>query len=118
MYGRSGLVQQLETLRDDESVKGRLVTYLAFRAPGTSWVQRFRTAAQRYFADPTQVTLFGVLVRDVSPNALDLQNRATVLAERQPEATTIELRAKYLPRGAIAELTSVVQRLAADAGYS
>ena len=72
MYGRSGLITQLEGLRDEIRVKDALVLYLGFRAQDAPWCDRYREAARRYFADHTDVSLFGVLVRDVEPNRTEL----------------------------------------------
>jgi hypothetical protein len=104
MYGRNGMVQQLETLRDDELSKYHLVTYLAHRAPGKTWQPQFEHSAKAYLIDSTDVSLFGVLVRDVSPNSLDLHTRAETLAEGCPSHTSIELFAIYLPNGSIPAL--------------
>jgi hypothetical protein len=115
MFGRSGLISQLEVLRDDETVKGHLVLYLAFRASHASWIDAFQASARRYLADPTDVALFGVLVRDVPPNELDLKSRAAALAKGQPTSASVELRAKYLPIGTIAGLTNRLADLQSDA---
>ncbi len=116
MYGRSGLVSQLESLRDDDRVKGRLMRYLAFRAKNAAWFDRFQAAARRYLNDPTDVSLFGVLVRDIAPNQRDLETRAQALASGRPEGTGIELRAKYLPVGMIGRIAERVTELQSDAG--
>jgi hypothetical protein len=118
MYGRSGLVAQLENLRDSVRAKNALVLYLAYRADSSDWRERFRTAAGRYFADDSDVSLFGVLVRDIPPAPLDLQTRASALAAGQPARTSIELRAKYLPVDSLSRIVDRVQELLRDAGHS
>lgn len=117
MYGRSGLVKQLEKLRDDASASANLVRYLGFRAGASEWEAQYREAAKRYFANATDISLFGVLVRDTAPNELDLRSRAEALGTGHPEETLIELRAKYLPPGTLAKLTEMVERMAHDAGH-
>jgi hypothetical protein len=117
MYGRSGLVAQLEGLRDDVRVKDALVLYLGFRANNAAWYDRYRDAARRYFADHTDVSLFGVLVRDVEPNPLDVQKRAATLAQSRPAQTSVELRAKYLPAGTLSAIVERIEELARDAGH-
>lgn len=124
MYGRHGMVQQLESLRDNKEVKDHLVKYLGHRILGAGWrnhynkeeasyilvvlgelylvwQNQYEEAAYRYLADPTDISLFGVLVRDVEPKASDLRNRAKTLARGCPEQTSIELTAIYLPENSI-----------------
>ncbi len=101
MYGRHGLVQQLETLRDDVAAKDNLVKYLAHRAPGERWQEQYNVSAKRYLADSTDISLFGTLIRDVSPDASDLRTRARALAKGCPKRTSVELLAMYLPRNSI-----------------
>lgn len=113
MDGRHGLRKQLEELRDSTVVKDSLVKYLGHHANGTEWFQRYRSAAKRYLASPGDVSLFGVLVRDVEPKREDLASRAGGLADGCPTETSIELRAMYLPRNTI---TSLSQRAVAARG--
>lgn len=101
MHGRHGLVQQLESIRDSKDVKDDLVKYLGHRTPGTECQNHYKEAAYRYLADSTDVSLFGVLVRDVEPRTHDLRNRAEVLASGCPAQTSIELTAIYLPENSI-----------------
>ena len=44
MYGRTGLKQQLEDLRNSSSIRDDLFKYLGYRAKGAAWLQRFRRA--------------------------------------------------------------------------
>lgn len=110
MDGRHGLRKQLEDLRDSAAVKDCLVKYLGHRANGSDWLQHYRSAAKRYLANSTDVSLFGILVRDVEPKREDLACRASELACGCPAETSIELRAMYLPRGTI---NSLAQRAVA-----
>lgn len=103
---RHGLSEQVELLRDSCETKNHLLTYLAHKARTTDWEDTFKGAARRYFTDPTDVCLFGVLVRDVVPSELDLRARAKALAKNCPSATVIELRAVYLPSKCIPSLAS------------
>jgi len=97
MYGRHGLIQQLESLRDQVDVKNHLVKYLTHRASNASWLPQHKEAARRYLADPTDVSLFGVLVRDVTPKDDDLRTRAKAMAKGCPKLTSVHLTAMYLP---------------------
>ena len=101
MDGRHGLKKQLEDLRDSTGVKDSLVKYLGHHANGKPWMLRFKSAAERYLTNESDVSLFGVLVRDVEPKSQDLASRAGTLASGCPEKTSIELRAMYLPKKSI-----------------
>ncbi len=48
---------------------------------------------------PVDVSLFGLLIRDVIPKREDLAGRTAALSEQCPAKTSIELRALYLPSG-------------------
>lgn len=104
MDGRHGLKKQLEDLRDSTDVKDSLVKYLGHHANGTNWLPRYQSATARYLANPSDVSLFGVLVRDVEPKREDLASRAGDLATGCPAETGIELRAMYLPKKSIETL--------------
>jgi len=101
VYGRGGLKQQIEDLKQDVSVRDDLVRYLAHRAPRTPWAARFVAAFVRYCADSTDVSVFGVLVRDVVPDQDDLRARVTGLASNCPGRMTLSLLALYIPAGSI-----------------
>ena len=111
MYGLTGLKQQLEDLRDDESIRDGLVTYLAHRAHGASWQEGFKTAAARYLVDPADFQLFGFLVRDVEPHEDDLKARVAALGDDCPDPTDIELLALYLPDGSIEAIGAAAAQL-------
>jgi hypothetical protein len=104
MYGRHGMKQQLDDLRDSSPVKNALVSYLGFHATGRSWAGKFKKAGARYLNDQSDVSIFGVLVRDVEPHPLDCSGRASKLANQCPPSTVIEVLALYLPAGSIAVL--------------
>lgn len=108
MDGRHGLQKQLEALRDSTSVKDALVRYLGHHAGGARWLPRYRSATVRYLANPADISLFGLLIRDVKPKAEDLQKRAAMLASHCPSQTTVELRAIYLPKDSINTLAQRV----------
>lgn len=101
MYGRTGLKQQLEDLRDSTPIRDDLLKYLAHRANGAAWMPRFRRAAKRYLTNNSDVWLLGVLVRDVQPRKNDLRARVESLGRDCPNGTKIELLALYLPAGRI-----------------
>ena len=107
-YGRHGLKQQMEDLRDCREIREGLVRYLAHRAVQASWRDRFRSAATVYFRNSCEVRIFGLLVRDVPPHEDDLRARIDHLGLNCPAAMAIELIAIYLPLGRIASLASQV----------
>ena len=104
MYGRTGLKQQLEDLRDCERIRDDLLKYLCHRAKAAPWRSRFEAASRRYLQNKSDVHLYGVLIRDVAPHADDLRVRIKKLSEDRPEGTRIELLALYLPKGRIDSL--------------
>ncbi|WP_419625702.1 hypothetical protein [Thiolapillus sp.] len=106
VYGRTGLKQQLEDLRDKEGIRNDLFKYLGFRAKNSTWLDRFKAASKRYLNNTSDVQLFGVLVRDVEPNVDDVRVRVEKLGNGCPAGTQIELLALYLLGGAIADLAA------------
>lgn len=103
-YGRHGLKQQMEDLRDRSEIRDDLVKYLAHRAVNATWKERFQSAASVYLRDNSDVRIFGLMVRDVPPSEDDLRVRVTRLGQNCPTSTVIELLALYLPQGRIATL--------------
>lgn len=108
--GRHGLAEQISTLRDAEDTRDELVKYLAHHATRADWRPMYMSATQGYLLDSTDVALFGVLIRDVQPRNLDLRAKARALANACPPKTTVELRAIYLPSGAIVTLPQAVYK--------
>lgn len=111
MEGRHGLKRQLEDLRDSTPVKDSLAKYLGHHANGTAWLPRYQSAAARYLANPADVSLFGVMVRDVEPRSEDLASRAVALASDCSSQISIELRAIYLPKKSINTLAQRVAKV-------
>jgi len=114
VYGRTGLKQQLEDLRDRESIRNDLFRYLGHHAKNATWQDMFKAASKRYLNNTSDVQLFGVLVRDVEPNVDDVRVRVEKLGNGCPVGTQVELLALYLPTGAIGNLAA--QALATQAG--
>jgi len=108
LYGRTGLKQQLEDLRDKVEIRDTLVKYLAFRAINASWKNRYVSAYRQYNASCTDVRLYGILVRDVPHNEDDLRVRVTKLSANCPVDMRIHLLAIYLPLGEIANLSNKI----------
>ena len=108
MYGRTGLKQQLEDLKDDVKIKDDLFLYLGYRASTAPWKSRYQNAAKNYIKSKTNVRVFGFLVRDVAPNQNDLRVRVSKLSNDQHTDMVIELLALYLPQNSIGTLSSKV----------
>jgi hypothetical protein len=105
MYGRTGLKQQLEDLRDNVRLRDDLVMYLFHRAKNASWKSRFICAYTRYNSNNKDVKLFGLLVRDVQPHKDDLNIRVIKLIKGCLSPMAIELLAIYLPVDSIEKLS-------------
>ena len=75
--------------------------YLAYRATYASWRGRFEVASGRYLNDSSDVQIYGVIIRDVSPHENDLRARVEALAQDCPKGTVVGLLAIYLPSGSI-----------------
>ncbi len=108
VYGRHGLKQQMEDLRNRRDIRDGLVRYLGHRANQAAWRGRYQAAASVYLKDTCEVRLFGLLVRDVQPHEDDLRVRVSSLANECPDRMEIALVALYLPAGRISELSSKV----------
>lgn len=104
MKGRHGLKGQLERLYETTRVKNELVRYLGLHAVGKVWCSTYQSASARYFNDPDDVSLYGLLIRDVEPKKQDLAGRARSLSKNSPTATQVQLRAFYLPKKSIGTL--------------
>lgn len=106
MHGQNGLRNQIEYLRDTEDARDGLMRYLGHRAKSSAWFTKFQAAVKRYLKSSSDIALFGILVRDVSPNENDLRASVETLSETVPSPTFIELLALYFPAGSIASLGS------------
>lgn len=109
MYGPPGLKQQLEELHGEQEARTTLVKYLGHRAVGAVWGDMYRTAARRYLSDTEDVSLFGVLIRDVPPHHNDLRARSQALCTACPPAMRIGLLAIYLPEESIVDIGKRVE---------
>jgi hypothetical protein len=114
MYGRHGMKQQLDDLRDSNVVKNALVLYLGLHAKGRTWAETFKKAAARYLNEQSDVCIFGVFVRDVAPHADDCSGRASKLANQCPPSTVIELLALYFPAESIETFANYIDTVEAS----
>ena len=104
MHGDDGLISQLKALRDDQSIRDTLVRYLLFKADSSSWLNRYQAAAQRYISDSTDVTIYGMLVRDVESNPKDLRGPHQALSQEAHARTRLRLIAIYLPVESLSDI--------------
>jgi hypothetical protein len=108
MYGRTGLKQQLEDLAGSLPIRDDLVKYLGHRASNSTWLDRYQKSAKRYLKNDKDVSIFGLLVRDVTPHEDDLRARVNKLENTCPESMSVDLMALYLPEDGINTLKSKV----------
>ncbi len=104
MYGRTGLKQQLEDLRDKVGIRDDLVKYLAHRAVNASWKDVYIRAFKKYIINNEYIQLYGILIRDVPPHEDDLRARILSLGSSCSDNMCIEMYAIYLPFGSIENL--------------
>lgn len=76
----------------------QLIKWLLPRVRGTDHQEAFDSSCRGYFnSNNKSVALFGVLVRDTSPNLRDLSGRGTALRTELCPPTSCDLIALYLP---------------------
>ena len=108
VYGRSGMHQQIEDLKEIKSIRDDLFKYLAYRAINASWESHFKVAAKEYLRSSTKIRIFGLLIRDVQPHEGDLKNRVKKISQSCSPDMQIEFLAIYLPQGSISSLSEKV----------
>lgn len=98
MYGGSGMVWQLEESATRLDVQHSLLKWLQVRCRLQPYRTLFERAVARYLMSAgKEFLLIGVLVRDTSPNQLDLGARGEYLSTKLTAPTRVELIAWYLP---------------------
>lgn len=98
MYGGSGMVWQLENSATSLDIQFALLKWLHARCHLSSYHDIYQKAVTRYLeSEGKELLLMGVLIRDTTPNELDLKNRGAALAVQLKDPTRIELIAWYLP---------------------
>lgn len=99
MTGRSGMTHQIDTLASNLEVHFTLLKWLRARCTTAPYQDHYRRAARAYIqSSGRRLAIFGILIRDTSPNALDLSGRGAALAASTSPLTQIELIALYCPR--------------------
>jgi hypothetical protein len=114
IYGRSGMINQIDRLANDLNTIRTLLSWLFHRCKNTNFETYYKASAILYFNSGNKsVSLFGVLIRDTEANELDLKNRGKSLGSSLNAPTSCHLLALYLPFK-IAELPERVQGGAAS----
>lgn len=97
LYGKSGMIKQLEDLRDEEGKRSSLVRWIWSKAVakhGSEFHEKCATALKNYMLNK-RLKLVGVLVRDTDVNKQDLYSRAKALNENIAGGIEIELISIY-----------------------
>ena len=102
MTGRSGMIYQLENIRDDDSVKELLIRWLAFKVVGKEDTEPFRkdflNSYETYFkSKKKKLKMVGILIRDTKPDDKDLKNRHGNFIKKLDPKMFLSLSAIYLP---------------------
>lgn len=98
MYGRSGMIHQLEALASDLGTIYQLLLWLLPRVKSTQYQAAFNAACTRYLnSGQRDLALFGILVRDQEAREKDLKARGQSMAGTLSMPTCCRLVAIYLP---------------------
>jgi hypothetical protein len=98
MYGRSGIINQIDDLAKRRDLHLQIFKWLRPRCSAEPLRSIFQQAAQRYLGSGgTAIVLFGMLMRDTPPNQDDLRARAKSLAADVQPPKHVILAAWYLP---------------------
>jgi len=97
VYGKSGLVQQLEHLVDNAAIQFKLIRWLEARVPLTE-SERFECALANFVnSQGTGLRIIGCLVRDTMPSETDVVERGRKLGALVQAPGQAELLVWYMP---------------------
>lgn len=98
MYGATGMTWQLEESAKRLDIQLTLLHWLYTRCTSALHRELYEKAVRRYLAsEGKELLLAGILIRDTSPNELDLKSRGKALSKKFTPPTRVELIAWYLP---------------------
>jgi len=98
MNGGGGMAWQLERSATCLDIQGALLRWLHARCRLQPYRDLYKKAVESYLAsEGKDILLVGVLIRDTTPNELDLKARGNVLSARLTSPTRTALLAWYLP---------------------
>ncbi len=98
LYGKTGMIKQLEKLKDDNKKRHQLVKWIFSKSVfiNGAFGKDCKDAMQTYIkSQHEKVYLFGVLVRDTEPNERDLKARARSLSNDVPLNMKLQLLSLY-----------------------
>jgi len=97
LYGRTGMVKQIEDLKDLDKKRKALVRWLWNKAMYIrgQFYSDCKKALRNYIENGNKIKLIGVLVRDTDVTKRDLHARAKALNNNIPDEMDIELFAIY-----------------------
>ena len=99
LYGRGGMITQLDRLAREPAIHLSLLKWLYARCKSTIFWPMYQQATARYLrSGGREIVLFGLLMRDMDPHEHDIQGRAQSLASQVVAPTRVELTAWHLPR--------------------
>ncbi|WP_152568825.1 hypothetical protein [Microvirga sp. BSC39] len=99
LFGRSGLVHQIDTLANATRVHFSLLKWLRARCTGNEFEPLYQEAATRYIhSKGRDIALAGILLRDTGVNEDDLRSRGEALVGVTQGVMRVRLDAWYLPR--------------------
>jgi hypothetical protein len=100
LYGKSGMIKQLEDLATDEKKVKALIRYLGTKARLYESTDPFRIdfdkALNSYISNMNKYNLIGILVRDVDPDKKDVESRYAALKKTVNVLTGLQLIALYI----------------------
>ena len=101
MSGRPGhMGHQIDSLagEDGMTIIYQLIRWLHSRTKGSQFEQAFKCSSTSYFnSGRKSIVLFGILIRDTSPNKRDVSIRGDALRQKLTQPTRCKLIALYLP---------------------
>ncbi|MCE2505574.1 MAG: hypothetical protein J4F36_03680 [Nitrosopumilaceae archaeon] len=102
LYGRFGMVCQLENIMNSQRIQGILIRWLAFKRSSNNSTEAFKedfTNALRNYIESgkRKQQLSGILIRDITPNESDLKSRYETFKQQLKPETFLTLSALYLP---------------------
>lgn len=98
LYGRHGMIRQLEALSGRTDLIWTLIRWLRARCVDGSALDFYKRAlAAHVGSEGKDLLLVGCLLRDTSPNEMDVKNRGKALAKAVSPTTSVQLRVWHLP---------------------
>lgn len=98
LYGRHGMIHQLEHLAARRDLIWTLIMWLRARCTDGTALATYKSAlAAHAKSGGKDLVLAGCLLRDTFPDEMDVKNRGKALAMKVPPTTSVHLRVWHLP---------------------